>query len=190
MSGMRILCLYRIVRMKPAYIQVYTGENKGKTTASLGLVIRALGHGMKCCIVYFDKGGDRYGERRILDKLGAEYYVFGRDRIDENNVFDFTNTDFDVQEANRALECAKEKASGGEYDLVVLDEVNVAEQLGMLEIDDILKFLECKHEETEVVLTGRNAHKSIIEKADLVTEMKGVKHYFTKGQIARKGIEF
>jgi cob(I)alamin adenosyltransferase len=176
--------------MEQTYIQVYTGNSKGKTTAGLGLAIRAHGHGLKPCIIFFDKGGDRYGERTVLKQLGIEFYAYGRDRIDAENTFDFSITKEDISEVTMALDKAREKVSNGEYDLVVLDEINVSAALNMCSIDDVINIMNKKHPHTELVLTGRNAHERILERADLVTEMKLIKHYFTTGQIARQGIEY
>lgn len=175
-------------------IQVYTGKGKGKTTASLGLAIRALGWGKKVIIVYFDKGGDNYGERKILDKLKGnsfQYYVTGRKRFDsESQTFDFKIEEEDKKEALRGLKIVEDIFKENSVDLLILDEINFTVTLGMLKLEEFLEVLDNKPKNMEVVLTGRDAHPKIIERADLVTEMKLVKHYFDKDVEAREGIEY
>ena len=174
-------------------IQVYTGNGKGKTTASLGLAIRAAGRNKKVAIIYFDKGGDNYGERKILDRLKGEmdYFVFGRNRIDPvTNKFEFGVKEIDKEEGQKALAKAKELLTKQTYDLIILDEVNSSLALGIFELEDLLAILEFKTENTELVLTGRDAHAEILARADLVTEMTLVKHYFYSGVSAREGIEY
>src|SRR3989338_1269110 len=175
-------------------IQVYTGYGKGKTTAALGLAVRALGRGSKVVIVYFDKGGDHYGERKVLEKLkgeNLEYRVTGRERFDaKSRTFRFGVTEGDKQEALRGLAMVEEYFNQAVVDLLILDEINSTIALGMLDLEKFLAVLAKKPESLEVVLTGRDAHPSILAKADLVTEMKMVKHYFYQGLGAREGIEY
>ncbi|MCX6785391.1 MAG: cob(I)yrinic acid a,c-diamide adenosyltransferase [Candidatus Komeilibacteria bacterium] len=176
-------------------IQLYTGHGKGKTTAALGLVIRALGRGKKCAIVYFDKGGDHYGERKILAKLketeSLDYFVFGLKRFNEQNkTFRFGVTAADQQAAARALIKVRELFKDPALDLLVLDEINSTLALGMLKLGMVLELLAQKPEQLELVLTGRDALPELLAKADLVTEMKLVKHYFYQGQEAREGMEY
>lgn len=175
-------------------IQVYTGSGKGKTTAALGLVIRALGHGKKVAIVFFDKGGDHYGERNILDNLAGDnfqYYVTGQERFDsKSQTFRFGAEAGDRKEALRALKIVEDIFKANTADLLILDEINSTISQGMLELERFLEALDKKPRYMEVVLTGRDAHQKIIEKADLVTEMKLVKHYYYQGEKAREGIEY
>jgi len=175
-------------------IQIYTGDGKGKTTAALGLVIRALGRNKKTAIVYFDKGGNHYGERKILDKLvgkNFKYYVTGQERFDASNkTFRFGVTTADQQEALRALAIVKELFEQAEFDLLILDEINSTISLGILDLESFLAVLELKPKHLELVLTGRGAPWRLLEKADLVTEMKLVKHYYYQGIKAREGIEY
>ncbi|MCX6785182.1 MAG: cob(I)yrinic acid a,c-diamide adenosyltransferase [Candidatus Komeilibacteria bacterium] len=174
-------------------IQIYTGNGKGKTTAALGLGIRAAGRSKKVAIIYFDKGGDNYGERRILDQLKGkiDYFVFGRNRIDPiTNKFEFGVKEIDKEEAQKALMLAKQFLIEQAYDLLILDEVNPSLALGMFEVADLLAVLGAKTPTTELVLTGRQAAAEILAKADLVTEMTLVKHYFYSGTGAREGIEY
>jgi cob(I)alamin adenosyltransferase len=176
-------------------IQIYTGDGKGKTTAGLGLAMRALGRGMRVRIIYFDKGGDNYGERKILDELknkfSVSYEVTGLDRIDSvTKVFRFGVNNEDRQEAIRGLELVKKIFIDNDCDLLILDELNSTLGLKMLEVKEVLEVLDLKPENMEVVMTGRNCPDEVLERADLVTEMKMIKHYFEKGVKARKGIEF
>ena len=173
-------------------IQVYTGNGKGKTTASLGLTLRALGQGMRVCIIQFLKHPkNAYGEHKVLkflkeqgypvciEQYGSPHFVF-KDRV----------KDSDRELALKGLARAREVLRGNDFDLVILDEVNVAVELGVLKKEDLLGLLDIDSGEKEVVFTGRYAPTELIDRADLVTEMCEVKHYYTKGVSARKGIEF
>ncbi len=167
------------------YIHVYTGNGKGKTTAAFGLAMRAAGRGKKVCIIQFMKPDEGYGEQVSARKLGIEVYAFGTNRfVNKNNP-----RREDVERAQNALEFARKKLNEG-YDLLVLDEINVALDFNLIRLEDVLSLLRSIPERTEVVLTGRYAKKEVIEIADLVTEMKEIKHYFTRGVMAREGIEY
>jgi len=171
-------------------IQIFTGDGKGKTTAALGEALRAVAIGKKVGIIFFDKGGEHYSERKVLDKLGIFYLATGRDRIDPNNGrFDFSIQDVDREEAERGLKEVK-RLFEEEFDLVVLDEINSTTSLGMLIEEDVLRLIDSKPEKTELILTGRNAPESFIKKAHLVTEMQLVKHYFYSGVKAREGLDY
>lgn len=168
-------------------IQVYTGDGKGKTTAALGLALRAAGRGAKIAFVQFMKGSPVYGEIISLAMLpGVTHLRTGRAHC----IFRGDETEEDFAEARRGLEAAAEFMSSGEYDLVVLDEINVAVDFGLLSAADVAAALEKKAEGTEVVLTGRNAPEVFIEKASLVTEMREIKHPYRDGVTARAGIEY
>ena len=170
-------------------IQVYYGDGKGKTTASLGLVIRALGSGLKPAIIFFDKGGDNYNERKILDKLGIAYFSFGRDRRSSDGRFDFSFRPEDLVMAQNSM--AKLKEIHNHYDLIILDEVLNVVRLKMMPLEELLNYLDDqKPKDLELVLTGRGIWPEIEERADLVTEMKMIKHYFEKKVPARNGIEY
>lgn len=174
-------------------IQIYTGNGKGKTTAALGLAIRAAGQGKKVAIIYFDKGGQGYGERAILDKLSDNivYYITGRDRIDPKiGKFIFGVNQTDKNEAAKGLGIIKKLYLNDDLDLLILDEINNIIGLEIIELAEFLKLLDNKPKNLEIVLTGREIHPQILERADLVTEMKLVKHYFHQGVKARKGIEY
>jgi cob(I)alamin adenosyltransferase len=175
--------------MKSGQIQLYMGHSKGKTTAALGQVIRAYGRGLKCAIIYFDKGGFNYGERKVLTQLNIDFFVTGLNRIDENNKFRFGVIEDDIKEANRGLSLLSDLFKEN-YDLIVCDEINSTTNLGMLKEEDVLSVLKNKPENLELILTGRDAPESFINEASLVTEMKLHKHYYYDGVMAREGIEF
>jgi len=167
------------------YIHVYTGNGKGKTTAAFGLAMRAAGRGKKVCIIQFMKPDKGYGEQISARKLGIEVYAFGANRfVNRNNP-----SKDDIERAKQALNFAKEKLKE-EYDVIVLDELNVALDFNLIELQEVLSLIKNLPQKTELILTGRYAKPEIIEKADLVTEMREVKHYYRKGVIAREGIEY
>lgn len=174
------------------YIQVYTGDGKGKTTASLGLILRALGRGWGVLLVMFTKGGQDYGEihsfANLNDAIKNKFKVVnaGLNRI----VYSHNVGQKDREEIQKGWQTAKKAILNAEYDLIVMDEANIAIELGLIELDDMLETLKNKPAHTEVVLTGRNANKKIIEIAHLVSEIKPVKHYWDIGVQARKGVEY
>lgn len=173
-------------------IQIYTGHGKGKTTASLGVAMRVLGAGKRVAIIFFDKGGDDYSERKILDtyKGKLDYWAVGRTRRrDVDNGFDLSISAQDIKEMQKGMEFAKKAANEGTYDLLILDEINTVTALGMVEVNDVIDFLMHKPYYLELILTGRNCPDKIMEKADLITEMKEIKHYFKDGVGARVGID-
>ena len=177
---------------KHGYIQVYTGDGKGKTTASLGLAMRALGRCWKVIIIMFTKGGDDYGELNSFRNLSPEIaqnltiVQAGLDRI----VYADNKNQNDSDEIKKGWELAKKAILNDEYNLIILDEDNIAIDLGLIELDEVLEVLKNKPEDMEIVLTGRNAKPEIIEAAHLVSEIKPVKHYWDTGIAARKGIEY
>ena len=174
------------------YIQVYTGDGKGKTTASLGLAMRALGRCWKVLIIMFTKGGDDYGELNSFMNLSPaikdnlKIIQAGLDRI----VYKNNETEDDVKEIQKGWELAKKAIKNDEYQLIILDEANIAIDMGILDVNEVVDVLKNKPEEMEIVLTGRNANPKIIEIAHLVSEIKPVKHYWDTGIAARKGIEY
>jgi len=168
-------------------VQVYTGNGKGKTTAAFGLALRAIGRGLKVYVIQFIKGGFDYGELYIADKLpNLKLKAFGRGKF----VTEKPAEKEDVKLAEEALALAEKVIKSGEYDIVILDEVNVALDLKLIKTEKVVELMKSKPRHVELVLTGRYAPKEIIEIADLVTEMKEIKHPFNKGQQARKGIEY
>jgi len=172
-------------QLSQGYVQVYTGDGKGKTTAALGLALRASGHGLRTYVGQFMKGQD-YGE---LDALHENPYVTIEQYGDVRCIHREEVTSNHVMQAHRGLERVREAMLSGQYDIVVLDEVNVAIWFGVLAVDEVLALLDERPEQVEVVLTGRRAPQELIERADLVTEMREVKHYYQQGVLARKGIE-
>ncbi len=168
-------------------IQVYTGTGKGKTTAALGLAMRASGHGLKVYIIQFMKGNIRYGEVETARQLSPNVVLkqMGRETFVDRN-----NPDrIDIELAQKAFQRAKEVIGGGKYDIVVLDEINVAVDYGLISLETLLDLLDSKPAHVELILTGRYAKGEVIERADLVTEMVEVKHYYRNGIPSRKGIE-
>ena len=174
-------------KLRPGLVEVYTGDGKGKTTAALGLALRAAGRGLKVFIVQFLKGGFDYGELRLLEELpNIEVRAFGRGRF----VTSSGPSEEDMEEARKAMELAREVVMSGEYDVVILDEVNVAIYFGLVSLDEVLSLIKEKPEHVELVLTGRKAPRELIDVADLVTEMREVKHPYKRGMPPRPGIEF
>ena len=177
---------------KHGYIQVYTGNGKGKTTASLGLAMRALGRCWKVLIIMFMKGGDDYGELNSFRNLSPEIarnltiIQAGPDRI----VYQNNKTDEDTELIKKGWELAKKAIKNDEYNLIILDEANIAIDLGLIDLQEMLDVLKNKPEEMEIVLTGRNARQEIIDIAHLVSDIKPLKHFWDSGIAARKGIEY
>jgi cob(I)alamin adenosyltransferase len=175
------------MKLEKGLVQVYTGNGKGKTSAAFGLALRAIGRGLKVYIIQFIKGGFDYGELYIADKLpGLRLKAFGRGKFVSEKKPDKEDVDL----AEEALKTAEEAVKSHEYDVIVLDEVNVALNLRLIETERVLRLIREKPVQTELVLTGRKAPKEIIKVADLVTEMTEVKHPYNSGFRARKGIEY
>jgi len=168
--------------MEKGYIQVYTGNGKGKSTAAFGLAMRAVGAGLKVIIIQFLKG-QKYSEHSSFKKLGIDYELYG-------------TKEFIVGEPSKeAKELAKKglkralKAFEEGYDVVILDEVNVSVYMKVFSVEEVMEVIKAKPDNVELILTGRYAPEEFIEVADLVTEMKEIKHYYQKGIQARRGIE-
>jgi len=169
------------------YIQVYTGSGKGKTTASLGLAVRAAGHGLKTVIIQFMKGWIDYGELAGVRMLAphVEIHQVGRDTFVNRK-----NPDpEDIRLALEGWKLASGIISGRKADIVVLDEINCAMDFGLLPVGEVLEAIKGKPDGMELVLTGRGAPPEILEAADLVTEMRQIRHYYEKGVDARVGVE-
>ena len=167
------------------YVQVYTGDGKGKTTAALGLAVRAAGAQLKVYVAQFLKGGD-YSEIKTLEKLKESITVkqYGRGGFIGN-----LPEEEDIRMARKGLKEVGEMIRSGIFDLIILDEANVAVRYGLISVEEMLDLIEAKPKHVELVITGRGADDRIIEIADLVTEMKEIKHYFRLGVKARDGIE-
>lgn len=172
---------------KKGYIHIYTGNGKGKTTAALGLALRAAGYGIRTYIGQFIKS-QPYGEIEAAKRLGSLITIeqFGRKgfiHVTENPDAE------DIARAQRGLERSLKMMLSGRYQIIILDEINVAIYFGLIKEKEVLDFISQKPEQVELILTGRYAPASVIRRADLVTEMKEKKHYYQKGIKARKGIE-
>ncbi len=175
---------------KEAYVHVYTGDGKGKTTSSIGLAIRSLGAGNKVFFSQFMKNGE-YSEIKALDKISGtsfpgqlEIHQFGKEGRSFQKL-----TDEDKKLARKGFKMAMDAASCGDFDLVILDEVNIAVYYNLIEEKQLVELIDNRDVKTELVLTGRYASDKIIEKADLVSEINAVKHYARNGVPARIGIE-
>lgn len=173
-------------KRKKGLIIVNTGNGKGKTTAALGVALRASGYGMKVIMLQFFKGKWKYGELRSAPKLETfEIQPMGQG-------FTWESKDIEIDKAmvREAWQAAKDKILSGNYDIVILDEINYALSYGFLPVEEVVEFLGKKPLMLHVILTGRDAKPEIIEIADLVTEMREIKHPFQQGISAQKGIEF
>jgi cob(I)alamin adenosyltransferase len=170
--------------MRKGYVQVYTGNGKGKTTASLGLALRAAGAGLKVFIAQFIKE-ERCSEHLMLARIGdmITYRQYGRGLIRGAPAPE------DIAAAREGMRDVGDAVRSGSYDVVILDEINVAVFMGLISVEEVLGLIRGRAAGVELVLTGRNAHDAVMEEADLVTEMRGIKHYYEKGVKARRGIE-
>ncbi len=167
-------------------VQLYTGNGKGKTTASIGAALRAVGHGKRVVIIQFMKGR-MYGELYAAEKIdGLSIEQYGRD--------EFVNPEkpdpVDIELAKRGWARVEELVEKGEADLLILDEINVAVAFGLLTVECVLDLIDRRPEGMELILTGRYAPGELIDRADTVTEMKEIKHHYQKGIESRKGIEY
>jgi cob(I)alamin adenosyltransferase len=169
---------------------VYTGNGKGKTTASLGVALRAVGHGLKVCMVQFIKGEWHYGELNSHKKLEPDFELIVAGKgfigiIDDDHAFEEH-----VRAAKTALDIVEQKMSLDIFDIIILDEINYAVHLGLLNLDDVMKIVRNRPKHLSLILTGNYACEEIILLADLVTEMKEIKHPYKKGIKAKRGIDF
>jgi len=170
-------------------LMVHTGNGKGKTTCALGLMMRAAGRGLKCCMIQFMKSrNDRYGEHVSADKLGIEVHTMG-----DGFTWDTKNREQDIKTARGTWALCVEKLRSGDYDLLVFDELVYVLSYNMLPVEEVLeefRTIRASQPALHIVVTGRDAPLELIEAADLVTEMKEIKHPFTAGIRAQQGIEF
>ena len=171
--------------LRKGYVQVYTGNGKGKTTAAFGLALRASGAGLKVYIQQFVKKKDsgeitalRNIDNIVVGRCGRGPFIIGKAQA------------ADIKLANAGLAKAKKKILSGKYDLVILDEINIALKLGLVKCDEVLDIIKCRSASVELVLTGRNCPKKIKNAADLITDMREVRHPYRSGVIARRGIEY
>lgn len=175
-------------RLKKGLVQVYTGNGKGKTTASLGLALRAIGHGYKVFMLQFMKGSKDYGELQAAEKYLPNLIIVQSGL--ETFVSKENPSQADIDLAKQGLKTAKKIISEGHYDLVILDEINVALDFNLVELEEVLDIIKNKPTHIELVLTGRYVPKKILEYADLVSDINLVKHPYYQGISARQGIEF
>ncbi len=170
-------------------IHVNTGDGHGKTTSALGIAMRAIGHGYKICMIQFMKGRENVGEFMIQKKLKSNF-----------NLYQFGNKDFiinkklkksDIEKAKKGFNFAKKTMQEKNCDILILDEINVAVDFNLIKEQTLLEFIEnYRNQGVEIILTGRNARKKVIDAADIVTDMKKIKHYYDQGIDAREGIEY
>ena len=175
--------------MKNGLIIVFTGNGKGKTTAAMGQALRAVGQGLKVLMLQFIKGTWDYGELESIKRLDPDFkiipmgkgFIRSKSKLNDNEA---------IENINQSWEQAEKEIFSDTYDMVILDEINYVIDFGFLTVDKMLALLEKKPARLHIVLTGRNAHEKVIERADLVTEMREIKHQYSKGIKAQKGIEF
>jgi cob(I)alamin adenosyltransferase len=169
---------------------VYTGGGKGKTTAALGMALRAVGYGHKVCMIQFIKGSWHYGEMDSSKKLAPEFELvaIGKGFV---GILDDTSPKEDHEKyAEEAIKVCKDKILSEKYDLIILDEINYAVNLSLINIKNVVDLIKLKPKKLDLVLTGNHAKEEILKLADLVTEMKEIKHPFQSGIKAKKGIDF
>ena len=170
-------------------VSVYTGQGSGKTTAALGLALRVLGWGGRVCVVQFIKGYPEIGEGHFAQGFGTRF-VLRQFAVDDTPSIREDDVLARREAAEQALSYAESMVAGGEYYLVILDEINNALHYGLISLPRVLKLIDNRPKHVELVLTGREAPKQIIEAADYVTEMKAIKHPFEKGIPARRGVDY
>ena len=169
---------------------VYTGKGKGKTTAALGIALRATGYKKKICMIQFIKGSWHYGEMDSSKRLEPEFEMvaIGKGFV---GIIDDKSSKTDHQKvAKEAIRISNEKIQSGKYDIVILDEINYAVNLDLISLEDVLELIKSKPQNVDLVLTGNYAKEEVIEAADLVTEMREIKHPFQRGIKAKEGIDF
>ena len=175
---------------KRGFVIVYTGDGKGKTTAALGMAMRAIGRGWKVLMVQFMKGTWHYAELDTAKRLAPDFEIVPMG-VGFYKILDDHHTDEEHRAAAlSALRFARAKMESGEYDLLILDEINNAVSTGLLPLAEVLKLLDAKPADFSIVLTGRAAPPELIDRADLVTEMREIKHPYQKGILAQKGIDY
>ena len=175
---------------KDGLVIVYTGNGKGKTTAALGLAIRAVGYEHKVCMLQFIKGSWHYGEMDSSKKLEPNFELIAVGKGFVGILDDNSPREEHEKYAAEAVRICREKIFSEKYDVIILDEVNYAITLGLIDVQEIIKIIKEKPSDLDLVLTGRDVKEEIVELADLVTEMKEIKHPFKSGIKAKKGIDF
>jgi len=175
---------------KEGLVIVYTGNGKGKTTAALGMALRAVGHNYKVCMIQFIKGSWHYGEMSSSKKLEPEFELIAVGKGFVGIIDDTSPHSEHEKSAREALRISKEKILSKKFDVVILDEINYAIDLNLVKLNQVLDLIKLKPSNVTLVLTGNHAKDEIIQSADLVTEMKEIKHPFKSGIKAKKGIDF
>ncbi len=169
---------------------VYTGKGKGKTTAALGMALRAIGHDHKICMIQFIKGSWHYGEMSSSKRLEPEFELTAVGKGFVGILDDKTPKEIHEKIAQEAIQISREKILSEKYDIIILDEINYAVNLGLVEMQQVLDLIKNKPQKVSLVLTGNHVKREIIDAADLVTEMKEIKHPFQRGIRAKKGIDY
>ncbi len=175
---------------KDGLVIVYTGKGKGKTTAALGMALRAVGYNYKICMIQFIKGSWHYGEMTSSKRLEPEFELTAIGKGFVGIIDDKSPIELHKEIAVEALRIAKEKIQSKKYNIVILDEINYAINLGLIKLEDVLEIIKMKPPSLNLVLTGNHAKDEIIKVADLVTEMREIKHPFKEGIKAKKGVDF
>ncbi len=175
---------------KDGLVIVYTGKGKGKTTAALGMALRAVGHDRKICMIQFIKGSWHYGEMTSSKLLEPQFELVAVGKGFVGILDDKSPREEHVKIAREAIQISREKIQSKKYDIIILDEINYAVNLGLVEVNDVLDLIKIKPLTLHLVLTGNYASDEIINAADLVTEMKEIKHPFQVGIKAKKGIDY
>jgi len=176
--------------MTKGLVIVYTGKGKGKTTAALGIALRAVGYNQKVCMIQFIKGSWHYGEMTSSKRLEPEFELTAIGKGFVGIIDDTSPIEDHKKIAEEALQVARNKINSNAYNIVILDEINYAVNLGLITLRDVLDIISNKPDNVSLVLTGNHVKNEVIEKADLVTEMKEVKHPFKSGIKAKEGIDF
>ena len=179
-----------VIMSEDGLVIVYTGKGKGKTTAALGMALRAIGYDHKVCMLQFIKGSWHYGEMDSSKKLEPNFELIAVGKGFVGILDDNSSREEHEKYAAEALRICREKIFSEKYNVVILDEVNYAIDLGLIDVQAVTKIIKEKPSSLDLVLTGRDAKEEIIELADLVTEMKEIKHPFKSGIKAKKGIDF
>ncbi len=177
-------------QMNKGLVIVFTGDGKGKTTSALGIALRACGHNMKVVMLQFIKGSWHYGELESVKKLSPNFELIPLGKGFVGIIDDRLPREEHIKAAKEALGIAREKITSGNYRIVILDEINVAVRLNLIDIEDLLDLVKAKPERLHLIITGRGADPKLIEAADLVTEMREIKHPYQKGIEAQRGIDY
>lgn len=180
----------KIFLLTKGLVIVYTGKGKGKTTAALGMALRAVGYDHKVCMIQFIKGSWHYGEMTSSKRLEPEFELTAIGKGFVGIIDDKSPIEDHKKIAQEALKVAQEKINSKVYNIVILDEINYAINLGLVNLKDVIDVISNRPDDVNLVLTGNHAKDEIIEKADLVTEMREIKHPFKSGIKAKKGIDF